>query len=88
MLVGWYHGIMQTIATNIRFSPEDYQILRELAFQEKRSIARVVRDAIHTYRSSKTSIQKDRLDLFRLMVKSRIKIDIPTPDLIAEGRKI
>lgn len=79
---------MQTIATNIRFSPEDYQILKELAFYEKRSIARVVRDAISTYRQTKIAANKNRLDLFRLMVKSRIKIDTPTLDLIVEGRKI
>ncbi|MBI2326629.1 hypothetical protein HYU91_04565 [Candidatus Collierbacteria bacterium] len=79
---------MQTVATNIRFSPEDYQALRELAFLKKRSIARIVRDAVSQYRLSKTTAIKDRLDLFRLMVKSRIKIDVPTPDLIAEGRKI
>lgn len=78
---------MQTIATNIRFSPEDYQILKELAFYEKRSIARVVRDAVHTYRQTRIATDKNRLDLFRLMVKSRIKIDSPTIDLIAEGRK-
>lgn len=79
---------MQTIATNIRFSPEDYQILKELAFYEKRSIARIVRDAISTYRQTKIAANKNRLDLFRLMVKSRIKIDTPTLDLIVEGRKI
>lgn len=79
---------MQTISTNIRFSPEDYQLLRGLAFQEKRSIAGVVRDAVRRYRQSKTSTKKDRLDLFRLTVKSRIKINVPTTELIAEGREI
>lgn len=79
---------MSTIATNIRFSPEDYRILKELAFHENRSIARVVKDAIHTYRLSKTTANSDRLDLFRLMVKSRINIDTSTLDLIADGRKI
>lgn len=79
---------MQTIATNIRFSPEDYQVLKELAFYEKKSIARVVRDAISTYRQTKIAANKNRLGLFRLMVKSRIKIDTPTLDLIVEGRKI
>lgn len=79
---------MQTIATNIRFSPEDYQTLRELAFQERRSIARIVRDAVKQYRHSKIAAKKERLDLFRLMVRSRLKIDVPTRELIAEGRKI
>ena len=79
---------MQTIATNIRFSTEDYQALRELAFLKKRSIARIVRDAVSQYRLSKTANTGARLDLFHLMVKSRIKIDVPTLDLITEGRKI
>ena len=79
---------MQTIATNIRFSPEDYRILKELAFHENRSIAKIIRDAIHTYRQSKTTTKNNRLDLYRLMVKSRIKVDASTLDLITEDRKI
>ena len=55
---------------------------------KKQSIARIVRDAVSQYRLSKTTVIKDRLDLFHLMIKSRIKIDVPTLDLIAEGRKI
>lgn len=79
---------MNLIATNVRFSPDDYQILRGLAFRQKQSIARIIRDAIRQYHNSKIATKKNRLGLFRLMVNSRIKIDTPTTELVNEGRRV
>ena len=87
-LVAWYHGTMQTVATNIRFPADEYQQLRTLAFLEKRPISQLIRDSVRMYKTQVSSISKKRMGLFRLMVKSRVKIDVSTLQLIANGRRI
>ena len=79
---------MQTVATNIRFPKHDYEDLRNLAYQEKRSIASLINTAVKEYRFKKlASSRKERLKLFETMSKSRIKIGTSTVDLVKEGRK-
>ena len=87
-LVAWYHGTMQTIATNIRFPADEYQQLRTLAFLERKPISELIRDSVRMYKTQVSSISKKRMGLFRLMVKSRVKIDVSTLQLIANGRRI
>lgn len=79
---------MQTIATNIRFPADEYQQLRTLAFLEKKPISKLIRDSVRMYKSQVSSIGKKRMDLFRLMVKSRVKINTPTSELVSDGRRI
>ena len=87
-LVSWYYSIMQTVATNIRFPADEYQQLRMLAFLEKRPISELIRDSVRRYKTQASSVDNKRIDLFRLMVKSRVKINIPTLQLVADGRRI
>lgn len=87
--VPWYRGTMQTVATNIRFPHDEYQQLKTLAFLEKRPVSQLIRDSIKMYKTQKTSLGGNkRLELFRLMVKSRIKVDVSTLELVADGRRI
>ena len=79
---------MQTVATNIRFPADEYQQLRMLAFLEKRPISELIRDSVRRYKTQASSVDNKRIDLFRLMVKSRVKINIPTLQLVADGRRI
>ncbi len=87
-LVAWYHGTMQTVATNIRFPADEYQQLRTLAFLEKRPISQLIRDSVRIYKAQASSVGNKRMDLFRLMIKSRVKINVPTLQLVADGRRI
>ena len=79
---------MQTIATNIRFPADEYQQLRTLAFLEKRPISQLIRDSVRIYKAQASSVGNKRMDLFRLMIKSRVKINVPTLQLVADGRRI
>jgi len=87
-LVAWYHGTMQTVATNIRFPADEYQQLKTLAFLEKRPISELIRDSVRRYKTRASSVDSKRMNLFRLMVKSRIKINVPTLQLVTDGRRI
>ncbi|MEK7154961.1 MAG: hypothetical protein AAB697_02440 [Patescibacteria group bacterium] len=79
---------MQTVATNIRFPADEYQQLRTLAFLEKRPISQLIRDSVRIYKAQASSVGNKRMDLFRLMIKSRVKINVPTLQLVADGRRI
>jgi len=80
---------MQTVATNIRFPVDEYQQLRTLAFLERRSISKLIRDSVKIYKSQvSTTSNNKKLNLFRLMVKSRTKINVPTSQLVADGRQV
>ncbi len=79
---------MQTIATNIRFPADEYEQLRTLAFLEKRPISELIRDSVRRYQTQASTVDNKRMDLFRLMVKSRIKINVSTLQLVADGRRI
>ena len=79
---------MQTIATNIRFPADEYQQLRTLAFLERRPISQLIRDSVRIYKAQASSVGNKRMDLFRLMIKSRVKINVPTLQLVADGRRI
>lgn len=87
-LVPWYYSTMQTIATNIRFPADEYRELRMLAFLEKRPISELIRDSVRRYKTRASSVDNKRMALFRLMIKSRVRINIPTLQLVADGRKI
>lgn len=82
----WYHGVMNTIATNLRFPAGEYHEIKLLALSEGRSTAALIRHAVSLYRSRKltSSVQINMAEQFR---KSAIKIDISALDLIKEGRK-
>jgi len=78
---------MNYVTTNLRFSKDEYEELRNLAFVEKRSIAKIIRDAVREYRKSKLSTHAQKMKLYNLMAKSRIKINTSTVELVKEGRK-
>ena len=78
---------MQTIATNIRFSQDEYEELRQLAFLSRKSIASLVREAINCYKQKVVSTVDARKALFSAIVKSAVKIDTSVVDLAREGRK-
>lgn len=78
---------MQIVATNVRFPMPEYTELKELAFVEKKSIAALIRDAVRQYKEKNTKTAQNRLNLFGLMVRSRVKIRVPTTRLVVQGRK-
>lgn len=79
---------MKMVATNVRFPKEDYEELRALAYQENVSVASLINAAVREYKFKKLALsRKSRLKLFEKMRKSRIKINVPTVELVKEGRK-
>ena len=78
---------MNTIATNIRFSKDDYEELRQLAFLSKVSIASLVRDSIKHYKKSLTASKLTRRTLFSKIVDSSVKINTSITNIAQEGRK-
>ena len=79
---------MQMVATNVRFPKEDYEELRSLAYQEKVSIASLINKAVREYKFKKLSTsRKNKMKLFNKMLKSRIKIEVSTVDLVGESRR-
>ncbi len=85
-MVLWYHGTMNTIATNLRFPVDEYRKIKLLALTEGKSTAALIRHAVLLYNSKKltSSVQINLAEQFR---KSAIKIDISVLDLIKSGRK-
>jgi len=79
---------MNSVATNIRFPADEYEQLKTLAFLERKPIAKIIRDSVRMYKSQVAETSDKNLKLFRLMVKSRVKVDLPTSELIAHGRHI
>ena len=78
---------MNYVTTNLRFSKEDYEELRNIAFTEKRSIASVIRDAVRKYKKNINNTRSQKMKLYKLMADSRIKIKTSTVELVKEGRK-
>ena len=78
---------MNYVTTNLRFPKEEYENLRRIAFSEKKSIASIIRDAIRKYKKTNLNIRVQKMKLYRLMSKSRIKINTSTVELVKEGRK-
>lgn len=78
---------MQKVATNIRFSKQEHEELRKIAFLEKTSLANIVRTAIREYKLNRNLGKGKNRRLFDLMAKSRIKIDFSTVELAHEDRK-
>lgn len=85
-MVLWYHGVMNTIATNLRFPVDEYNKIKLLAFSEGKSTAALIRHAVSLYGNRKltSSVQINMAEKFK---KSAVKINIPALDLIKEGRK-
>lgn len=88
MLVQWYRCTMDVVATNIRFPSDEYEQLKTLAFLEKKPISKIIRDSVKMYKSQVSATDRKKLDLFKLMVKSRVKINVPTSELVSDGRRI
>lgn len=85
-MVLWYHGTMNTVATNLRFPADEYREIKLLALSEGKSTAALIRHAVSLYKRKKltSSVQINLAEQFR---KSAIKINISVLDLIKEGRK-
>lgn len=85
-MVLWYHGAMNTIATNLRFPADEYREIKLLALSEGKSTAALIRHAVSLYKSKRltSSVRINMAEQFR---KSAVKIDISALDLIKEGRK-
>lgn len=87
-LVHWYNGTnMNTVATNIRFTIDEYEDLRQLAYLSKLSVAEIIRRSIVHYKESVVSSSSDRKLLFDRIVTSSVKTGISTPELVKQGRK-
>ena len=87
-MVPLYHCTMNTIATNIRFPSDEYEQLKTMAFLERKPISKIIRESVRLYKANISSNSPKRMNLFRLMVKSRVKINVPTTDLVSDGRRI
>lgn len=85
-MVLWYHGTMNTIATNLRFPADEYNKIKLLAFSEGKSTAALIRHAVSLYKNKRltSSVQINMAEKFK---KSAVKINISTLDLVKEGRK-
>ncbi len=83
------HGTnMQTIATNISFNKDEYENLKKLALTENKSTANIIRESVKNYHIQKLADEKNkRQKLYNSILKSRVKIDISTVDLVHEGRR-
>ncbi len=78
---------MNYVTTNLRFPKEEYEDIRNLAFAERRSIASMIREALRKYKKTKLNTRAQKMKLYKLMARSRIKINTSTTDLVKEGRK-
>jgi len=85
-LVPWYHGTMNTVATNVRFSQDEYSSVKALAQASGKSVAAVIREALKFYQRQAHVVESSD-DLIRRMEKVSVKIDVPVIDLVREGRK-
>jgi len=78
---------MNTIATNIRFTRDEYEDLRQLAYLSRTSVAEIVRKSIAHYKNSVVTSVSDRKLLFDKIIGSSVKIRTSTTDLSKQGRK-
>lgn len=88
-MMPWHHDTyMQTIATNIRFNKDEYEVLKRLSFLENRSIANIIRESVKNYHAQKLISEKNKKQkLYNAMLSSRVRIDTSTVDLVHERRK-
>lgn len=77
---------MNIVATNIRFSKDDYEEIKKLAFFSRTSVASIIRKSVYFYRESLIS-KSDRKKLFDKIVNSSVKLKTSTVDLVKAGRK-
>lgn len=87
ILVLLYYGTMNYVTTNLRFPKDEYEDLKNIAFLQKRSIASLIRDAVRNYRKTRYNTRSQKMKLYHLMAKSRIKIKTSTLELVKMGRK-
>jgi len=79
---------MNTVATNVRFSVDEYADLKQVAFLTQKSIASIIREAVIHYKAEVTKVGLARKKvLFDSVVGSAVRIDIPVLSLVKEGRK-
>jgi len=86
VMVSWYHGTMNVIATNLRFPTDEYGQIKLLALAEGKSIAALVREAVRRYKEQKLT-SRFQVDLAEKFRKMAVKIDVPVTELVRQGRK-
>ncbi len=79
---------MKKIATNVRLPQSEYKEYRLLALNTGKSFARFTREALKFYKEKGLGRQEDKLKVVREIIRERVKIDIPTHNLVKIGRKI
>ena len=77
---------MKKITTSIRFPQSEYKEYRLLALKSGKSFVKLTREALKFYKE-KGLLGGDKLNLVRDILKERVKIDIPTSELVKAGRK-
>ncbi len=78
---------MKKVATNIRLPQNEYKEYRLLALKSGKSFAKLTREALKFYREKGSIQAEDKLKSVREIMKQRVKIDIPTSQLVRTGRK-
>lgn len=82
-----YYSTMKYVTTNLRFPKDEYEELKNIAFLQKRSIASLIREAVRNYKKTRYNTRSQKMKLYSLMAKSRIKIKTSTDELVKAGRK-
>lgn len=78
---------MKKVTTNIRLPQNEYKEYRLLALKTGKSFAGLTREALKFYKEKGFGKKVDKLKITRDILKQRVKIDIPTSQLVKIGRK-
>lgn len=77
---------MNTVATNLRFSKDEYRDLKLLALAEGESVASLVRKAVSMYAKKKLTTER-QISIAEELRKYAVRIDVSVLDLVREGRR-
>jgi len=78
---------MKKVATNIRLPQSEYKEYRLLALKEGKSFAGLTREALRFYKEKGLGQDYDKMKVIREILRERVKINIPTAQLVKIGRK-
>ena len=81
---------MNQVTVPIRLPQNEYKKYRGLALEQNKSFAKLVREALRTYREAQSDkeVIKKRIAAAKWLWENRIPINVPVKELIEEGRKI
>lgn len=78
---------MQLVATNVRFSKDEYISIKKLAFAKNKSMAQFIREATRFYRRQELSNKQNRQQLLQAITQAAVDIDVPVTELVHADRK-